>query len=109
MITIERNERDYPYFETPENWTPIIKEMINEIDLVLSLYNLESSSVEYTQVKEKFGKLCVYYLFKPLFDLSMESVDGDELLFYKTIDDIIYLLIEKAEKTIDYKVKKGLL
>lgn len=106
MTTLERNLLDYPYMEVPNSWANTIMDCINEIDLLLSIYNLSSNTVEYTEIKEKFNGLRIYYSI-PKFINECDEMDEKDLIFHKALDGIIYLIIDKYEKLIAHKIKTG--
>lgn len=109
MIAIEKNERgidDYPFIECPESWIPYISKFIDEVDNILSLYNLPYNTVDYLDVKEKFGQLRIYHCIQRLLEDDLTE-EEDEL--YHTIEGIVSLLADKCERKIKKMIEKGIL
>lgn len=106
MITVERNERDYPYMEIPQEWRLTLYEFFDEYDSLMDRYNLPYDTIEFSQIKEKFNKLRIYYSVNKLLE---DDLTGLDYIMYKAIDGLMAVIVEKYEKIIDYKVKKGLL
>lgn len=108
MITIE-NERDlanYPYMEVPDTWVGYICNFIDEVNSLLSIYNLPTDTVNYLETKEKFNGLRIYFCIDKLLE---DDLTEDEYLLYHTLEGIVTLLVDKCETKIKYAVKKGIL
>lgn len=104
MIELEVVETEYPYYETPESWFPILDDFVSEVNNILDMYNLPRDSVELIQTKEKFGQLRIYYSINRLLD---DDLSGLDLIMYKALDSLISIIVDKYESIVRYKVKIG--
>lgn len=82
--------------ETPSHWYHIVCQFIDECDSILERHNMPIDTIEYMQIKEKFGQLRVYYCIPKLCD----DISGIEYSTLMTLSRLIDLIIKKYEKRI---------
>lgn len=106
MINVERTEKDYHYMDIPKNWIPYVSMFMDEVDKLLSIYNLPPETVEYLDVKEKFNQLRIYYCIPKLME---DELTDDDYELHHTLEGIVSLLVDKYERKIKIAIEKGLL
>jgi hypothetical protein len=62
-----------PHPETPKGWYPLIRKLLFTLDSIL---DIDESSIEVTQIKEKFGGLRFYYNIENIESEARFRVDG---------------------------------
>ena len=98
--------KEYPYMELPQNYIKYAESCIDELDMILRIYNLPQDTIVYEQIKEKYRQLRIYFSIPKLLDNDLSDKDR---LFYDTLQTIVAVIINKWEKEIDSLIKRGLL
>lgn len=101
-----RKENEYPYIETPLDWQPIIRELIDTMDSILYLYDLPRNTIEYNQIKSKYNTLRIYACVPELLELDLSD---NSYPLYSSISNMLNFLSPSCERYIDSLIKQNLL
>lgn len=99
-------EQKYPshFYETPRTWIPVIDEFFDECYSILSRLELPLDTVQFLQIKEKFGRLRIYFAIDRLYDDDISGLEESNL---KTLRDLLDCIVDKYEVKIRDMVKDG--
>ena len=89
-------QQKYPeiYYETPVSWYPIIDLFITECYNTLDKANLPRDTVQFLEIKSKFGKLRIYTAINRLYDDDISGLEESTLLILR---DLIDRFVDKYE------------
>lgn len=104
MIQMIKRE-EYPQMEVPQSYIKYVELCIDELDMILHIYNLPQDIIEYDKIKEVNEKLRIYFRIPKL----SEELYDEEYLIYNTLQTIVFAIIDKWERHVDILNKKGLL
>lgn len=94
MIQMVKRE-EYPYMELPQNYIKYAESCINEIDMILHIYNLPQDTIVYTEIKEKYERLRIYFYVSKLLE---DDLSDNDRLFYETLSTVATAIVTKWEK-----------
>ena len=89
-------QQKYPeiYYETPVNYYPIVDMFVTECYDILDKANLPRDTIQFLQIKSKFGKLRIYTAINRLYDDDISGLEESTLL---TLRDLIDRIVDKYE------------
>ena len=106
MKNSKRDFNNYPYMNIKESWMPYVYNCVDEVDKLLSIYDLSYDVVEYLEIKDNENQLKIYYLIPNLMNVDLSDED---YLLYHTLEGMISLLVDKHERKVKIAIEKGLL
>lgn len=102
MIEMIKREK-YPFADVPENYIQYVEDCVDEIDMILSVYNLPLDTVEYVYIKEKYGRLDIHLNIPKL----SEELTREERIFYDTLRTIVVAISRKWQREVYDLLRNG--